>query len=64
MHVGDNAHIVNNTACPLEVSAELIAHSRRIVVPCNLVGSYISVHLTSGEPLIFCEVEAYSGTCC
>ena len=64
MHVGDSEHVVNNTACPMAVSAELIAQNRRIVVPCNLVGSYIGVHLTSGEPLTFCEVQAYHGTSC
>ena len=63
VRVGNDESIVNNTPCPLPVSGAQITQSQIITVNCNLVGSFISVHLTNGEALTLCEVEAYSGTC-
>ena len=61
MHVGDSEHVVNNTACPIALTQ--IAQSPRIILVCNLVGSYIGVHLTSTDLLTLCEVFDYFGTC-
>ena len=67
VRVGNDANFTSNALCPIPVSSTQIRQGQRITVACNLVGSYISVHLhTSGGsvPLTLCEVMADHGTCC
>ena len=62
MRIGNNINL-NNPACQMSVTDAMISQGQRMAIPCNIVGRYISVHLTNREPLTLCEVEAYYGMC-
>ena len=62
VRVGNDATGENNPACTGAVTAGQISAGQDIAVSCDLVGQYISVHL-SNEALTLCEVKAYHGAC-
>ena len=63
VRIGNNINL-SNPACPMKVTDAMISQGQRITIPCNnIVGRYISVHLTNREALTLCEVEAYYGMC-
>jgi hypothetical protein len=63
VRIGNSENVLDNSLCPLPVSADQILGGQNIQVACNLPGRYLSVNLPGQGYLTLCEVRVYQGVC-